>query len=99
MTDEPDPPRKIYGLKPATFEALNQPPSDPNPAPSPPAPDPGIVRVHDERIDVRDLARIATGTGPVLTEGLPNRENEIHETLRLNLERDKASGWYDVPPG
>jgi hypothetical protein len=100
MTDEPDPPRKLYGFKPAEFETANEPPRNPVPAAeSQPAPDPGITRVHEGRIDVRELARIATGDGAVLGHNATaNRPNEVHGILRENFERDKAAGWYEVDP-
>ena len=100
MTDEPDPPRKLYGFKPAEFETANEAPRNPAPASeSQPVPDPGITRVHEGRIDVRDLARIASGDGAALGHNATaNRPNEVHGILRENFERDKAAGWYEVDP-
>ena len=100
MTDEPDPPRKFYGFKSAEFEAANEPPRNPAPAAeSQPVPDPGITRVHEGRIDVGELARIATGDSALLGHNLPaNRPNEVHGILHENFARDKAAGWYDVDP-
>jgi hypothetical protein len=98
MHDEPDPPRKFYGFKPNEFEAANEPPREPTPAtPAPIAPDPGIVSVHDDRIDVRELARIATGDGPALgPNAVANRPNEVHAILRDNLDRANTAGLNDV---
>ena len=98
MHDEPDPPRKFYGFKPSEFEAANEPPRSPSPAAdTPPAPDPGIVPVHGDRIDVRELARIATGDGPALGPNtVANRPNEVHAILRDNLARANAAGLNDV---
>lgn len=98
MHDEPDPPRKIYGFKPREFEVANESPRQPAPAdPPPPAPDPGIVRVHEGRIDVRELARIATGEGSALgTNAVANRPNEVHAILRDNLARANAAGLNNV---
>lgn len=98
MTDEPDPPRKLYGFKPPEFETANEPPRNPAPAAeSQPAPDPGITRVHEGRIDVRELARIAMGGRPVLgNNSVANRPNEVHAILRDNLARANAAGLNEV---
>ena len=98
MQDEPDPPRKFYDFKPREFEAANEPPRNPAPTgKSQPAPDPGVIRVHDDRIDVRELARIATGDRPALgTNAVVNRPNEVHAILRDNLARANAAGLNEV---
>ena len=71
MPDEPDPPRKFYGFKPTTFEVAN-PGTVPAATASPSTPDPGIVRVDDQRIDVRELNRLAaTGLPPLHTPPVP----------------------------
>lgn len=97
MPDEPDPPRKLYGFKPRAFAAANAPrPSAPPPA-SAPLPDPGIVRVHDARIDVHDLHR-AAATGQPLRAAPPSptRENDVHAILRANLAVADAAGLNQV---
>ncbi len=51
----------------------------------------------EKPIDVREIARIAWGDGsPLRAKSPANGENEVHEILRMNLEHDKARGWYDV---
>ena len=96
MPDEPDPPRKLYGFKPTTFEVAN-PGTVPAPTDSTPAPDPGIVRVDDQRIDVHELNRIAaTGLPPLHTTPVPIPENEVHAILRKNLAVANAAGLNDV---
>jgi len=96
MPDEPDPPRKFYGFKPTTFEVAN-PGTLPAPTASPSAPDPGIVRVDDHRIDVRELNRLAaTGLSPLHTPPVPIPENDVHTILRENLAVANAAGLNDV---
>ena len=98
MPDEPDPPRKFYGFKPREFDVANphlRPPS----SDTAPTPDPGIIPAAGDsgRIDVRDLAKTAAGTGSALGHNsIPNRENEVHGILRDNLRRDVAAGRYDL---
>ena len=98
MSDEPDPPRKVYGFKPRTFETANEP--RPNaPAPALPTRDPGIVPASERPIDVRDLARQATGQGRALEGVAPvNRANEVHAMLQDNLARANAAGLNDLAP-
>ena len=100
MPDEPDPPRKFYGFKPTTFVIAN-PRSGATPdAPAmaeAPRPDPGIVRVDEQRIDVRELNRLAATGQPLLSSTpAPVRENEVHAVLRDNLAVANAAGLNDV---
>jgi hypothetical protein len=99
MPDESDPPRKFYGLKPKEFERVNAPPRDPQPEQDL-RPDPGIARTEKERIDVRDIARIAAHGTPLLdgSNAPANRENEVHGVLRENLAHANAAGLNDVAP-
>ena len=97
MSDEPDPPRKFYGFKPREFETANAPrPAAARPAAAP-LPDPGIVRVSDARIDVRDLHRTAATGQPLLSAPpAPIRENDVHTILRDNLAVADAAGLNQV---
>lgn len=101
MADDPEPPRKFYKLKPTEFERVNSPPAPlptpPESAPPssmPPPPSPA------ERIDVRDLARTAAGSAPLLqgTNAPANRPNDVHAMLRDNLDVANAAGLNDVTP-
>lgn len=96
MPDEPDPPRKFYGFKPTTFEVAN-PGTVPSPTASNSVPDPGIVRVDNQRIDVRELNRLAaTGLPLPHTLPVPIQENYVHTILRENLAVANAAGLNDV---
>jgi len=95
MSDESDPPRKFFELKPKEFETVNErlrtPP--PPPAAGANAVDPGIVRVDDGPIDVRELARLGTAKGPLLSANQPaNRANDVHAMLQGNLDKANAAG-------
>ena len=99
MPDDADPPRQFFRLKPTEFERVNQPSKD-APPPLPTAADPGIVQATTGRIDVRDLARVATGQkSPLGTNSVANRANEVHDTLKSNYERDRATGAFHVVAG
>src|SRR4051812_5857985 len=83
MSDQPDPPRKMYGFKSREFDRANDPPAPPPPSP---AVDPGIVAGENRRIDVRDLIRSGAGKGPQLgSNAAANRANEVHAMLQDNL--------------
>jgi hypothetical protein len=96
MSDEPDPPRKVYGFKPREFERAN--PARPEaPSGDAPAPDPGIAPAGDEKINVHDLIRAGAGGGSQLGHNqVANRANDVHEILKDNLQRDVAAGRYDL---
>ncbi len=99
MPDEPDPPRKFYGFKPREFESANfHPPAPSAPGATPVAPlspPPGT----GGKIDVRDLARLATPDGTLLSKTpTPGPENEIHTILRDNLARADAAGLHALGP-
>ena len=94
MRDEPDPPRRVYGLKPTEFERLNEPAK--GSAPLPAGPDPGIPSVRDERIDVKELIRIGA-QGPAAGAAKPVAPlNEVHAMLKDNLTKDCAAGLFHV---
>lgn len=95
MTDEPDPPRKIYGFKPKEFERANPSPT-PGETPAP-TPDPGIPVADAGKINVHDLIRAGAEIGPSLgNNAVKNRENEVHEVLRQNFQRDVAAGHFEL---
>jgi hypothetical protein len=97
MSDEPDPLRKLYGLKPREFESVNE--LRPNAPPAaPPARDPGILPAPDGPIDVRELARQATITGNAIFTAPANRPNEVHAMLQDNLTRADAAGLNELMP-
>ena len=96
MPDDPDPPRKFYGFKEREFERANEirrtPPPD-----APPAPDPGIVRTSEGKIDINELIRLGAGKGSQLgTNAVANRGNEVHDVLRDQYERDWAAGNFEL---
>lgn len=98
MPDEPEPPRKFYGLKTPTFDRLNAPPREAN-APEPEAAaSTGPAPVAEGRIDVRDLTRIAGTPGPVLSSPVPGKPNDVHQVLAGNLAAANAAGLNDVAP-
>jgi hypothetical protein len=97
MADEPDPPRRIFGFKLREFVRANRPQREPQPGDAPATSCAKSDQTLEKSIGVRDIAKIAAGAGsPLGTNGPANRENEVHAILRLNLESDKARGWYDV---
>lgn len=85
MADEPDPPRKIYQLKPTQFEIVN--------APS------GAAPVDAAPTHVRGHLR-AANAGPKHTNApiAPPRENDVHALLRANAERANAAGLNHLTP-
>ncbi len=98
MQDEPDPPRKYYGLKPKEFDRVNIVPSESVPE-QPVKPDPGIVPAIDRKIDVHELIR--AGAKPGKQPGpdqVPHSTNEVQDILRENYQRELAAGGYDVGP-
>ena len=103
MADESDPPRKVYGFKPASFERVNAPrPGDEAVTPSDRSPDTGPAAAAEpnaSRIDVRDLNRVAAGDAPLLGVNAPvNRANEVHAMLRENLAVADAAGLNELAP-
>lgn len=101
MSDDPvDPPRKFYGLKPRTFDAVNDP-AQTSLSDAPPAgPDPGIAHTADTRpITVQALNLAAAGEQPALgVNGPVNRANEVHDMLELNRRLARQSGAFDLKP-
>jgi hypothetical protein len=98
MSDQPDPPRKVYGFKPREFERANPARPDAS-SPDLPAPDPGIAPARDEKIDVQDLIRAGAGIGPALgNNATVNRANDVHAILRQNHAHANATGLNDLKP-
>jgi hypothetical protein len=101
MADESDPPRKFYGLKPKEFERVNDvpPPAPPDSTDAAAAGAPTPAYDPNQRIDVRDLTRAASGAGPALGHNaVVNRANEVHAVLRDQYQHDKAAGLFRVNP-
>lgn len=103
MADDADPPRRFYGFKPKEFERVNETARDaPAPAPEPSvASDPGIVpAAAEQRIDVNELIRAATGDGRLLdgSNAAANRANDVHAILRENHAAAIAAGLNDLKP-
>ena len=97
MSDELDPPRKVYGFKPREFERANAPRPDAPESANAPLPDPGIVAAPDGKIDLHELIRAGAGHGPQLgSNAVVNRTNEVHDMLQANFRRDRADGHYDL---
>ncbi|MEO7412497.1 MAG: hypothetical protein ABIZ81_04000 [Opitutaceae bacterium] len=81
MPDEPDPPRKFYGLRTREdFERANAQSTQPSTEPT----------------NVRELLKSAGGPRLAGVNSPANRPNEVHAILQQNLERDHAGSWYDV---
>jgi hypothetical protein len=98
VSDESEPPRKFYGLKPTEFERVNAhpaPPVEPAASGAPPAEAPG-----SGPINVQDLFRQAQMSGPVLSSQANRKvdSNDVHVILRENLARDEAAGLYTLAP-
>jgi hypothetical protein len=93
MSDELDPPRKFYALKPRTFERANElrpQLSLPGKPPDPP---------ENQRIDVRDHYERAKTPGPVLTLGQKvGLQNDVHVILQDNLVHANAGGLNNLAP-
>jgi len=88
MKDEPDPPKKNYQFKDREYERVNKSLGA--------APDgDGLENPNDVPIDIQELYRSANAGPVVKGESVPV-DNEVHEILRENLERDKAAGRYDI---
>ena len=76
MAEDPDPPRKFYGLKAREFERVNKPESD----------TPGMnVEEH-----LRAAAAPPRRREPPLAT--TPAENDVHDLLRQNVERERAAG-------
>lgn len=97
MEDEPDLPRKIFGFAPRDFVRANRPPGERRRQDAPANSAADSNPDSENPIDLRD---IASGNGsPLKTNSPANRENEVFNILRSNLEYDQARGWYDVELG
>lgn len=90
MPDDPDPPRRFYGLKAKEFEAVNSLPR--SPGENPPTTGPGSSPAPTERIEVSDLIRSANVAGPTLPAPTAAAPNDVHRILRDNLSRANAAG-------
>lgn len=94
MSDDAEPPRKFFQLKPREFEAVNDvpaaapPPNEPIPLPK----DPGPMAPTAGRIDLQDIIRDAAMPGSVLTSTRATAENDVHKMLRLNHAHAEARG-------
>lgn len=113
MSDETDPPRKFYQLKPKEFERLNSTPIGP-PAPVAPAANaatdmagpaaaptehPGQAQPGGGRVDVRDLARIGSAGAPLLgSNQARTTANDVHAMLAQNAAVAEAHGLNAVKP-
>ena len=82
MTDDPDPPRKIYGLKPREDFARANPPAAPSPD------GPTDVQSLIQSANAADLA--TKGNAPV------NRPNDVHALLQHNLKIANTAGLNRV---
>lgn len=102
MSDESDPPRVFYQLKPREFERVNQPPAETSaqpPAPAEPVPTGLEPAPATDRIEVQDLYRQAATPGPLLPRGTKVvQKNEIHDVLQENLDRANAAGLNTLSP-
>jgi hypothetical protein len=95
--DPPDPPRKFYGLKPRTFEAVNGPQSAAPTDALDSRPDPGIAPAAAGPITVEGLNRAAAGQAPALgVNGPVNHANGVHDILELNRRRAATSGEFTL---
>jgi len=84
MSEEIDPPRKFYDLKPREFERVNPPTGTPS---------------ADVPLDVRDHFIAATGsTRPPPTSAPAPSRNEVHDLLRTNLVHEHAAGLHEIAP-
>jgi len=84
MSNEQDPPRKFYQLKPKEFEVVNGP-TDAASANSTPT----HVRGH---LEAAKISPVAASRQPVAAA------NDIHAMLRVNHERANAAGVNDLQP-
>ena len=99
MSDASDPPRKHYALKPREFERVNAPPPAEHSAASTASPPAAGRPPANERIDVRDLARLASADAPPRSAAAsPARPNEVQTILRDNLARADAAGLNALAP-
>lgn len=99
MEDETGVPPRVFRFAPREFVRANRPLGDS--VQQAQVADPGVNPNSNSEtpIDVRNIIRDALGdtqwgeTGPIRCE------NEVHGILRMNVESDRARGWYDVEPG
>src|SRR5262249_35697089 len=84
MSDDQDPPRKFYQLKPREFEVVNTPASTP--------PDGNLPT------NVRAHFLAAKGEMPKRPAPLPVQRNDVHAILSENLARDNAAGLNELAP-
>lgn len=102
MTDESDPPRKFYQLKPKEFEQVNPIVAR---APTEPAPPSAAAETANHappspRIDVRELVRQGAAGVPLLRANQPaNRANEVHAVLEEKFRHEQAAGLFQVAAG
>lgn len=99
MSDEPDPPRKFYTLKPKEFEAVNPPVPRRDAEPAGPT----EARPAGGPIDVRELIKSATvdPAQRVLAKSGATQlvaGNDVHAILKENLAHANAAGLNDLTP-
>lgn len=101
MPDDSDPPRKFYELKPRDFERAN-PARSGDEHTNPLRPDvqrdlPPKAGAPLKPIDVRELNKIASVPGPVLTKR-PHTvaQNDVQAALKENFDRQDQSGVFKL---
>lgn len=98
MPDDPDPPRKFYGLKPKEFTRVNAPTG----ASSKSGPTNPIASPDSSAgpIDVKDLARAAAAGFTPRAAKPAEATNDIHALLRENQHHANTAGLNNValPP-
>ncbi len=99
MSDESDPPRKFFQLKPTEFEVVNERLKTASPSEPPPGAVSSQPSGPSGPIDVRELVRIGA-KGTTLHPAQPPhvRDNDVHTILRENLAHANAAGLNDLAP-
>ncbi len=99
MSDESDPPRKFFQLKPKEFQAVNEGVPPPPEIDETATPDRGPNAADTGRIDVRDHFKQAGAPQPVVPPGARReKENDVQKLLREQFARDQAAGQYELGP-
>ena len=97
MSDEPDPPRKFFQLKPTEFQVVNERvPPRPGTGEAA-APDTGPNAADTGRINVKDHFMQAAAPKPVRPAKIRREpENDVQALLREQFARDQAAGRYNL---